>query len=74
MKEPAIVRALRKEARCRRVETDFDGDLKVEDMLTWRAAEEIMRLRERVSYMGAVCQSMHEIGVEALKPLSREVS
>jgi len=30
---------LRQEARCRRDELDFDGDLKLEDMLLWRAAD-----------------------------------
>lgn len=40
-----LVAALRKEARCRSAELDFDGDLKPEHTLEWKAADEIDRLR-----------------------------
>jgi hypothetical protein len=35
--------------------------------MLYDCADEIERLRERISYMGAVCESVHEIGEAALK-------
>jgi hypothetical protein len=46
-----LIEALRKEARCRRAELDFDGDSKLEDVLEWRAAEALEQTARKLDLL-----------------------